>query len=166
MPITPCQRISFTTTHVPNHSTDSLAKCESRQNKFIITRDIYNYLNGSKNVGVTGVNDGKDTNTEELTTSSTELVVAALEVVDSDLGKHGVVLQLRLSEGRSVTSNDNKLGLTLTKRLQGGLVTKGVLAGLDSQSKTGVDVFLGLLDFRGLKGSSVSNDYNQLQQSM
>lgn len=71
-------------------------------------------------------------------------------MVDSDLGKHGVVLKLRLSEGRSVTSNDDKLSLTLTKGLDGGLVTKGVFTGLDSKSKSAVDVVLGLLNFRGL----------------
>lgn len=117
--------------------------------KNILTIKIY--LNSSKNVGVTGVNDGKDTNTEELTASGTELVVTALEVVDSDLGKHGVVLQLRLSERRSVTSNDNELSLTLTESLEGRLVAKGVLTRLDSQGKTGINVLLGLLNFRGLK---------------
>lgn len=70
--------------------------------------------------------------------------------MDSDLGKHGVVLKLRLSEGRSVTGNDNKLSLTLTERLNGRLVTKGVFTGLDSKSKSAVDVVLGLLNFRGL----------------
>lgn len=107
-------------------------------------------LNGLENVRVTGIENGKSSNAEKLTAGGSELVVATLEVVHSALGKHGVVLQLRLAEGRSVTSNDHKLGLSLTERLDGGLVTKGVLSGLDNKGELLGDSLGVLLSFRGL----------------
>lgn len=50
--------------------------------------------------------------------------VVASEVVDIGLGKHGVVLELGLSQGRSIASDDNELGLAGSKGLEGGLVTE------------------------------------------
>jgi hypothetical protein len=41
------------------------------------------------------------------------------------LGKHSVVLKLRLPQGRSVASNDDELGLASSEALEGGLVAKG-----------------------------------------
>lgn len=55
------------------------------------------FLNSSQDIRVTSINNSEDTDAEELSTSSTQLVVAALKVVDSNLGKHGIVLELRLS---------------------------------------------------------------------
>ncbi len=48
---------------------------------------------------------------EELTGSSTESDVGALVVVDGSLGKHGVVLDLRLAEGRGVGRDEHELSL-------------------------------------------------------
>lgn len=56
--------------------------------------------------------------------------VVAGEVVDGGLAEHGVVLELRLAEGRGVASNDDELGLAGAEGLEGGLVTKSDLAGL------------------------------------
>ena len=39
------------------------------------------------------------------------------------LGQHGVVLELRFPERRSVASNDDELGLASTEALEGGLVS-------------------------------------------
>lgn len=50
--------------------------------------------------------------------------VVAREVVDRGLGQHGVVLELRLPQGRSVASNDDELGLASTEALEGGLVAE------------------------------------------
>jgi hypothetical protein len=41
------------------------------------------------------------------------------------LGKHSVVLKLRLPQRRSVASNDDELGLAGSQALEGGLVAKG-----------------------------------------
>lgn len=62
--------------------------------------------------------------------------------MDVGLGQHGVVLQLRLSEDWGVGSDDDKLSLTLSHGLDDRLVTKGVLTGLNSQSKLLVNVLL------------------------
>lgn len=71
-------------------------------------------------------------------------------MVDSGLGKHGVVLNLGLSQSRGVAGNDDELGLTLSESLDGGLVTEGVLSGLDNKGKLGVEVLLVLLRLGGL----------------
>lgn len=49
-------------------------------------------------------------------------------MVDTSLGKHGVVLNLGLPQGRAVARDDDELGLTLAERLEGRLVAEGVLA--------------------------------------
>jgi len=49
--------------------------------------------------------------------------VVAVEVVDSGLAKHGVVLELSLAERRAVASNDDELGLAGTDSLDGRLVS-------------------------------------------
>lgn len=46
-------------------------------------------------------------------------------MVDVGLGEHGVVLELRLAERRSVAGNDDELGLASAEGLEGGLVAKG-----------------------------------------
>ena len=51
--------------------------------------------------------------------------VVAVEVVDSGLGEHGVVLKLRLAERRGVASNNDELGLSAAESLEGRLVTEG-----------------------------------------
>ena len=50
-------------------------------------------------------------------------------MVDSSLGEHGVVLELRLAEGRSVASNDDELGLAAAEGLEGRLVSEGDYCG-------------------------------------
>lgn len=51
--------------------------------------------------------------------------VVTREVVDRSLAQHAVVLELTLTEGRSVGSNDDQLGLAGAEGLDGGLVSKG-----------------------------------------
>jgi len=63
------------------------------------------------------------------------------------LGEHGVVLDLRLAERRSVAGNDDQLALAAAQSLEGLLVAKAVLAGLHDQRQTGVDGFIRLLGF-------------------
>jgi hypothetical protein len=51
--------------------------------------------------------------------------VVAVEVVDGDLGEHGVVLKLGLAQRRAVTGNEDQLGLARAEGLHGGLGTHG-----------------------------------------
>ena len=44
--------------------------------------------------------------------------------MDGSLGKHGVVLELRLAERGSVGGDDDELGLAVTEGLQGRLVSQ------------------------------------------
>lgn len=98
----------------------------------------------SQDVRVTSIQNSDNTDSEQLTDGSTQLIVTTLEVVHSGLGQHGVVLQLRLSQDWGVGGNDNQLGLALSQSLDSGLVTKGILTRLDHQSQLLVDRFLGL----------------------
>jgi len=45
--------------------------------------------------------------------------VVTSEVVDVGLGQHGVVLELRLSQGRSVAGDDDELGFAGSEGLEG-----------------------------------------------
>ena len=49
-------------------------------------------------------------NTEELSGSGTKSNVGTSKVVDGGLGEHGIVLKLRLAEGRGVARNQDQLG--------------------------------------------------------
>lgn len=66
-------------------------------------------------------------------------------MVDSSLGKHGVVLELRLAEGRGVASNEDELGLAGAKSLEGRLVAESDLAGLHDKCQAGGQVVGGSL---------------------
>ena len=66
-----------------------------------------------------GTGDG-----EVLSASSAEVVAVSLIVVDSGLREHGIILNLRLSQRRTVGSHKNQLRLSATKALQDRLVTE------------------------------------------
>lgn len=55
------------------------------------------------------------------------------------LGKHGVVLELRLPQRGGVASNDDELGLASAEALEGRLVSEGDLTGLHNKRKARVD---------------------------
>jgi len=96
-------------------------------------------LNRSDDVRVTWVGDGESANSEVFTASCAESNVVALVVLDQSLGEERVVLNLRLSEWRGVGRKHDELGLARPKRLEGGPVAKGVLAGLHHECQLGVD---------------------------
>jgi hypothetical protein len=56
-------------------------------------------------------------------------------VVDRGLGHHGVVLELRLPEGRSVGSDEDELRLASPEGLEGAAVAEDDLAGLDHKGE-------------------------------
>merc|ERR1711907_856364 len=60
---------------------------------------------------LTGIQDAEARHTEVLTTGSAEVNVGASVVVDAALGKHGVVLELRLAKRWAVARDNDQLGL-------------------------------------------------------
>ena len=80
-------------------------------------------LHGLKDVRVAWVSDCHHTNSVKFTTSGTQLNVVSIEVMNVSSCKHGIVLELSLSEGRTVVGDDDKLGLTLSQHLQGLFVS-------------------------------------------
>lgn len=65
-------------------------------------------------------------------------------MVHVGLGKHRVILDLRLAEGRAVIADDDELGLARSQGLEGGLVAQGVLARLHHKREARVDGFGGV----------------------
>ena len=59
-------------------------------------------------------------NTEELSGSSSKSDVGASKVVDSGLGEHGVVLNLRLAQGWAVTRDQDELRCSNQAHASGG----------------------------------------------
>ena len=60
--------------------------------------------------------------------------------MDGALGKHGVVLNLRLAKGRAVVADEDELGLVEPKGLEGGLVSEDSLSTPHNHLKTRVGV--------------------------
>merc|ERR1719175_211979 len=98
-------------------------------------------------VAVSRVGDGEGADPEVLAARSAQLVVVAGVVVDTSLGQHGIVLDLRLAEWGCVVGNDHQLGLSTPQGFQGLLVAEHVLARLHNQGKPRVDRLVGLLNF-------------------
>lgn len=76
----------------------------------------------------------------ELTGSSSESDVWTLVKVNGGLWEHGVVLEFGTTKGRSVSRDQDEFRLARSHSLQGRLVTKSVLARLDDEGETRVDV--------------------------
>ena len=74
------------------------------------------------NIGVSGVCDGQGAHPEVLAARCAQLVVVSGVVVHTGLGQHGVVLDLRLSQGRRVAGNDHQLRGALPQGLESLLV--------------------------------------------
>lgn len=102
---------------------------------------ILHLLLAGKNVGITGIDDGKDGAVEELTAGSSKIGVVAAVMVDLGLGKHGKVLDLGLAKGRAVGGDEDHLGLALAEGLGRGLVSEDGLAGLHDQLEARIHVF-------------------------
>ena len=60
--------------------------------------------------------------------------IVTSEVVNVGLGQHRVVLELTLAERRGVSGNDDELGLSGSKSLEGRFVSQGDY-GLKSESE-------------------------------
>merc|ERR1719180_378559 len=74
---------------------------------------------GPDDVAVARVSDGQGADPEVLSTGGAQLVVVAGVMVDAGLGKHSVVLNLRLSQRGSVVGNDHQLALSVPQSFQG-----------------------------------------------
>merc|ERR1740137_283934 len=98
---------------------------------------------GADDVAVPRVGYAQSADTEVFSTSCAELVVVAGVVMDTSLGQHSVVLDLRLSEGRGVVCNDDKLGLSVPEGLESLLVAQAVLTRLHHECQTSIDGLVG-----------------------
>jgi len=96
-------------------------------------------------ISIARICDGHNVRTEKLTTGSTEVDVVTREVVDCRIGKHCVILELRLTERGAIRGNDEQLAFALAERLNGTVNTETVFATLDNELESGVDVLCLLL---------------------
>lgn len=65
---------------------------------------------GTDEIGISGVSDAHNSDSEELTGRRSEGSVGTLVSVDSGLAEHGVVLNLGSSKRGSVLGEEDKLG--------------------------------------------------------
>ena len=100
---------------------------------------------GPDDVAVPRVGDGEGADPEVLAAGGAQLIVVACVVVDTGLGQHGVVLDLRLAERRRVVGNDHQLALAVPQGFESLLVAEAILARLHHERQPGVDGFIGLL---------------------
>jgi len=66
---------------------------------------------GLDNIRVTRISDGEHRHAMKLTTSGTKVNIVTGVVMDTSLGKHGVVLNFRLAYGGAVVRDDHQLCL-------------------------------------------------------
>lgn len=107
----------------------------------------------SDDVRIAGVNDRQCAHPVVLSAGSAKLNVVTTVVVNTSLGQHGIVLDLRLPKSRAVVCQNNQLGFPLTDHLLGLLVPQHILSTLHHQLETGVDRLHGF--FRLLCGNHV-----------
>jgi len=88
-----------------------------------------------QDIRVTTIKDRQDGAVVELSTGGSEGRVVSSVVEDLCLGKHGKVLDFRLSKMRTVRGDEDQLGLTLAKLLDGVLVSQNGFTGLHDQLK-------------------------------
>jgi len=99
---------------------------------------------GADDIRVSGVGDGQGGDGEVLSAGSSKLDVVARVVVDTSVGEHSVVLELRLAKRGAVLGNDDELGFTVAEGLEGLLVSQEGLTALHDESETRVNSFLRL----------------------
>lgn len=90
-------------------------------------------------VRIARIDDGQCAHPEVFTTGCAKLNVVSTVMVDTGLGQHGIVLDLRFPEGRAVVGQDDQLGFPLTDHLLGLFVAQDVLSTLHHQLESGVD---------------------------
>lgn len=81
-----------------------------------------------EDIRVTSIQHSHGRASVELSARSSEFDVVTGEVVDVGLGKHGVVLELRLPQWRGISGNNHKLGLSRSEGLEGRFESKGDLS--------------------------------------
>ena len=83
---------------------------------------MHSLLEGGEDVRITWVLDAHHAHSVESTRSSSELNVVSFEVEHSGSTEDGHIFELGLSDGWAVVGDENKFGLTVSKRLHGALV--------------------------------------------
>ena len=67
-------------------------------------------LKGTEDIGVTSISDSDSGHSEVLSASGSEIHAVTLVVVNGGLGEHSVILELRLSQRRTVVGDEDQLG--------------------------------------------------------
>jgi len=101
-----------------------------------------------------------------LTGSGSECDVWTLVKVNGGLWEHGVVLEFGTTKGRSVSRDQDEFRLARSHRLQGRLVTKSVLARLDDEGETGVNVVCRLFNLLLSSGGHYNRGKSYSQYNM
>ena len=106
------------------------SKSEIYEPKLKFTRALFLYLNnnqdspqdihllggGLEDIGISSVSDGEHRHPVEFTAGGTKVNIVARVVMHTSLGKHGIVLNLRLADGRAVVADNHQLSLQKTAK--------------------------------------------------
>jgi hypothetical protein len=114
--------------------------------------DAADLLSGLEDIRVTSIQHAHAADAEVLAACGSQISVVTRVVMYLALGQEGIVLDLRLAQGRGVVRDDHKLGLGGAEGLDAGLVTQGSLSGGHHQLDSGVDVLGALLGGFLLRG--------------
>lgn len=96
-------------------------------------------------IWITWINNAKAWHTKILSTCCPQINIVSAEMVDPNLGKHGVVFNLGLAERWAIVRYQNQLPFGATERAEDGFVTETVLAALHNQGQPVVYVLMSLL---------------------
>ncbi|KAL7491822.1 hypothetical protein ACHAWT_001084, partial [Skeletonema menzelii] len=91
-----------------------------------------------QDVRISSINDRDDRAVEHLSAGSSKSSVVTAVVVNLNLGEHGKVLNLGLTQRRAVGGDENHLRLSSAESLQSRLVSKDSLSRLHNKLETRV----------------------------
>jgi hypothetical protein len=72
-------------------------------------------ISGAEDIRVSSVDDGHDTYTEVFTAGATKIDIVSIVVIHNSLRQHGVILNLRLSQGRRIVGKEDHFSFTVRK---------------------------------------------------
>jgi len=101
----------------------------------------------ANDVRVSRISDAESCNSVVFAAGCAELYVITSVMMNSSLSQHCIVLDLTLPKWRSVVSNDDKLCLALSKRLQCLPISQNVFTTFHDKCESSVNAFDSLFRF-------------------
>ena len=101
------------------------------------------------NIRITRIDNAEAAYSVVFATSSSEVYIASVVMVNSNLRQHRIVFDLGFSEWRAVVGNDDQLTFRVPQGLEDGFVSQGIFPTLHDESESVVDALMSLLRLLG-----------------